>query len=290
MIILNDRTIQADLVKIFKDELEIIGLDVSDITSVHDVFYSYFVMHKRLISTRKRVVHYSNGFVCPAASQGALGLLVGKIEEGMNLNPYLSKKMRDVSYQDKMLFDWDVYHLHLGLNEDNDGYIHRTGALLFAMFDDDNAYLINIYNHKDHWTNKDVLNIVNESWPYLLERYKINAEPECDFSNEELKHIRKANVNTILKLNDGTCIYAPGLGLMTSGHSMWAMTQVTDIMHDIINVRKNIIDWVIAHPELDGYDEMRLQRAGNQINCLLPYHKIAFPWMRMQSLIDKING
>lgn len=290
MIILNDRNIESGLKRIFRQELEEIGYEVPEDISYHDLVYEYFVMHKRLIPTKKRKVCFSRDFICPEKLRTALKTLVNEIEAGQNINPYLSRTMKDVEYKDKLLFDWNVYHLHLGETKDKDGYIRRTGALLFAMFDDENAYFINVYDHKDHWTDKDILNSLNETWPEIMNRHKINAEPECDFSSEELKHLRDANVNTIVKLRDGSSIYAPGLGLMTSGHSMAVMTQVTNLAHDIIGLRRYILQWVMQHPELNGYEEIGVRRHGDDIVFVLTGHRQVVGSITIPPLAKVVGG
>lgn len=288
MIILNDRCLKSQLINLFKYELMEVGYDVSRITETDKILYAYFVMCKRLVNTKKRHVYKSNVFSCPQELQEALNMLENAIENGENINPYLSRRMKETDYQDKLLFDWNVYHLHLGTTKDADGYITRTGALLFAMINDEGVYFINIYSHNDQWSDKDMLNIVNNNWPELLDTWKVNATPEVEYTNEDIKQFRKCNVNTIIKLDDGTSLLGPGMGLNAAGGSAGAMINVIDKIHEIKGFHQVLVKWVMEHPQFEGYDETKIVRKGDEILCELPYHKFSFKLYQFPSLYDRI--
>lgn len=52
--------------------------------------------------------------MCPSELQFGLDLVMTNIEQGVDLGPYLSKKIADLDYDDDLLNDWGVHHLHLG--------------------------------------------------------------------------------------------------------------------------------------------------------------------------------
>lgn len=104
MIIKNDSGIKSGLLKIFKQELSEIGYDVSTLDKDDKILYTYFVMCRRLIKSKKRKVYKSDVFTCPIELTNALEILEMAIENGDNINPYLSRRMKDVQYNDKFLF------------------------------------------------------------------------------------------------------------------------------------------------------------------------------------------
>ena len=65
---------------------------------------------------------------------------------------HLSRKIVDLDYDDDLLNDWDIYHLHLGTNLHIDGFVKRTGPMLFVRFNEQNAYFKNVMGHGS-WTN-----------------------------------------------------------------------------------------------------------------------------------------
>ncbi len=98
------------------------------------------------------------------ALPNGLNQLVGILEKGQDISPYLSKQVDNISAIDGMFNDWGVLHLHLGdqPNPKDGRYIARTGPLLFLYLMQDNAYLINIYQHGD-WTDKSILQTVQDN-------------------------------------------------------------------------------------------------------------------------------
>lgn len=51
------------------------------------------------------------------------------------------------------------------------GFVNRTGPVLFARFDEQNAYLINVWSH-GNWTNQDMIRIIHNNWPESIEDLK----------------------------------------------------------------------------------------------------------------------
>lgn len=289
MLIVDVNTLKCSLVSLMKKELSTIGYEVPVSYGEDDVIYTYFVMQKRLITSKTRHVMKSKEFHCPTSLEPALNLLIKKIESGENVNPYLSRAMKQMDYQDKMLFDWGVYHFHLGDTLESDGYMNRTGALLFAMVDEENVYFINVYDHNAQWSNTDILNLVNKNWPELTEEWKIQAKPEVQVSNDDVAMLRKANINTIIELDDGSSLVSPGMGLMANGRSMEAMRSLTGINSEIRIQKQRILQMVYDNPDLDGNDEIQLVRKEDQIYCTLTKHGLVLPWIQMDSLEQKLK-
>ena len=86
------------------------------------------------------------------------------------MNPHLNNATKKDKL-DGLLYDWGIHHLHLGETFSAPGYVKRTGPVLFAIFRNDNVYFIDIRDHVG-WSDKGLLEIVNENWPELLSIYK----------------------------------------------------------------------------------------------------------------------
>ena len=107
-----------------------------------------------------------------------LKLLVQKFENGEDVSPHLSKGATSPAEFDGLLYDWGIYHFHLGETIDNQtGRIKRTGPVLFAKIDDENVYCINIYCHgknvQQPWTKQDLLKIIHNNWPQTIAKWKL---------------------------------------------------------------------------------------------------------------------
>ena len=92
------------------------------------IFYLTYL--KRIVPAQPREILRPNNFHCPTDLQQGLAILEDKILRGKNLKPHLSKLMDKIGFQDKMLFDWDIHHFHLGVNLNQNGYVDRTGPVL----------------------------------------------------------------------------------------------------------------------------------------------------------------
>ena len=93
---------------------------------------------------------------------------------GNSLKKYQSRMLKKLDYDDDMLSHWGIQHLHLGLQVQADGYVERTGELLFVFFKGANAYVIGIYNHTS-WCDIDIIESIHKNWPSELALYKSNS-------------------------------------------------------------------------------------------------------------------
>ncbi|RZK01619.1 MAG: hypothetical protein EOO46_19765 [Flavobacterium sp.] len=167
-------------------------------------------------------------------------ILEDKILRGENLRPHLSKLMDKIGFQDKMLFDWDIHHFHLGVNLNQNGYVDRTGPLLYARVTDDKIYFIKIAEH-DNWSDKDLITIIHENWPKSISSFRSSAEVlESNYDSEEIAQLRKANVNSIVNIAPGINYYGPGWGMASSGHSADAVDSYLHMLHRFRDMEKSI--------------------------------------------------
>jgi hypothetical protein len=175
---------------------------------------------RRIIEPIPREIKYAEGFSCPSELVDGLSLIETKIRNGDSLTPHLSTRLQDLGYSDPMLNDWGIIHLHLGTDVQASGFVKRTGPLLFARFDDSNAYLIGIFNHGE-WSNQKILRTVYENWPETIEQYRLRGVLGTKHhpTDEEIGLLRRGNVNTLLEIKPGVVFAPPGGGFMSDGTS-----------------------------------------------------------------------
>ena len=218
---------EDDMKRVLRKDILDVGYPAGDIDP-DNVIYQYFVLKKRLIKKCPRQIKYADTFVRPTdpVLEQGLSLFEEKIRRGDDVNPHLNKAMANINYQDKMLFDWDIYHFHLGTSMDRDGYhVGRTGDIVYAMVTDDTTYFITLSPH-GRWADKDLLDIVASNWESLLEKSRINAQNlSVDYDSEGVKRLRGINVNTILKLSNGKCYASIGGGILGNGGSTEAQME-----------------------------------------------------------------
>jgi hypothetical protein len=231
---------KTDFKNILKTEMESCGYTVDANTNFMDLCIAYGTLRARRVQTQVRNVHTPKNFFVPPELQVGFNLLQSKFKQGVNVNPHLSRSIKySDSLEDLLFFDWGITHFHLGTSIEADGFIARTKPLLFAIVTLTDVYFIKIANH-GNWSDKELLEIVDANWPELIERYRIDGEPVRTFSSEEIGELRKAHVNTMIKLSSDRSYISPGGGLTSAGTSTLATKAAIDIVHRFSSIYKNL--------------------------------------------------
>jgi len=186
-----------------------------------------------------------------------LGLqeFIEKAESGQDLKPHLSTQSDNPDYKDLMFYDWGIFHFHLGTNPHpkRQGFVERTDDLLFAIADSDTArmYLIDIHPHQGGFTHQDLLRILEENWPEIIEPYALQGVDESTYnaSDSDIKRHREAGINPILQTPGGRFLRAMGGRITTAGTSLdieikaySRKTEVRDLEKSFIQQRDTIAD------------------------------------------------
>lgn len=240
----------SDWANILAKELEVRGYSLLGDEDVNKISQMYFNLQKRLISCQKRQINIAKEFSCPTEHLTGLEILKDKILKGEDLRPHLSKKIVELDYDDPLLNDWGIHHLHIGTGLDERGFIKRTGPVLFALFDESSVYFINVMAH-GAWSNQEMLRILYRNWPDLINKYRLNGiiGSEYSLNNSEIALLRKSNVQTTIEVEPGVVLFPIGGGYMTSGISMEVIMVSDDYIRRISYLEdfvKNNIDKLVS--------------------------------------------
>ncbi len=239
-----------DWIEIFKQELQAEGYQIDPDESLNDICERYFNVRKRKVAARPRKVLVSKEFTCPPEYQNGLDLIKRKIENGDDLTPHLSRKViTKPDYDDALLNDWGIHHLHLGTKIEDDGFVTRTRPVLYARFTDDFAYFISIMPHGS-WSNREIITIVHRNWPESIEKYRLKGVSgiERKIGNADIAAFRKSGVNPILEING--CYYVqPGGGYAASGKSLDVVTNCMALRKVVRRLEKDIKDNIKEYME-----------------------------------------
>jgi hypothetical protein len=216
--------------------------------ATHELLIIYLNWRERFIPQRPRKVNISNELrqnskVVDDALALVFDAICKKIEAGDDLNPHLSddvligfqstpakpKKRFRRKDLDLMLNDWGVHHLHMSTTIRSNGFTRRVGTLLFAVFKDDDAYLIQIVNHRD-WTQKSIIEIVIREWPDagIVFEQKGADLTGMNFSEAEHKKLRNAGINIRHEYGEKTWL---SRGITTAGTSISATDRARKILN-----------------------------------------------------------
>jgi hypothetical protein len=176
---------------------------------------------------------------------------IKKAESGQDLKPHLSTLIDKPDYKDLMFYDWGIFHFHLGTNPypKHQGFVARTDDLLFAIAHSHTAriYLIDIHPHKGGFTNQDLLRILEENWPEIIEDYALQGVDESTYnaSDSDIKRHREAGINPILQTPGGRFLRAMGGGITSAGTSLNIKTEAARIKTDV----REFEEWFIQQPD-----------------------------------------
>lgn len=209
-----------DWVAHLKNELAAFGYNTTQMQSPEAVVHTFLNLTKRLVRPIPRVVLKSQTFSCPTELVSGLAEVERKITAGEDLSPHLSRQLRSPSFNDALLNDWGIHHVHLGTTVDSDGFVTRTGPVLFARFDNTNAYFIDVLPHGS-WSLQRLVKELHDNWPSSIKHFRLNGVVglAITVSDKDVATLRKSNVNTMVDLGRDV-VYAPiGGGCSSSGLS-----------------------------------------------------------------------
>ncbi len=228
----------TDMANIMRSELQELGYKVN-LSDNREIMIFYFTTCNRIIKKRPRKVHESSCISVPPSRKIGYDALKERFEKGESLMPYLSKQIKGLKFQDKMLFDWDIHHFHLGDRIEADGFVKQHNELVYAIVEDDDVYFIDVLPH-NHWSDKDLLEKVLSNWPHLLDTYRVSGTPIVNFDSKDVEQLRGANINLILTLSDGHGYMGRGMGLTTAGTSANATILTNDMTHNLKQLEKQV--------------------------------------------------
>ncbi|MEX3975853.1 hypothetical protein [Paraburkholderia caribensis] len=129
----------------------------------------YSCLMQRRVSVMKRRVLLSEAFASSVGNHGdAWRELQRKIENGIDINGYLSKGIRDWTLRDMLLDQCKIYHFHL--RKDADGGIGRE--IVFAIVDEQNFFAVCLGDHHTMYDRNDLVTLAETSWPGRLFKLK----------------------------------------------------------------------------------------------------------------------
>jgi len=230
-----------DFLAFCRAELESFAYSTAGKTD-EDVNRMFWNLFYRIPSMRPRKILSAKTFLCPSKLENGLKTLENAIIQGNSLKPYLSRRVDhidDEQFYDNLLSDWNIHHFHLGTTMRSDGFVERTGSLLFATLDNDYFYEIAIMDHKDHWTEKELLETINANWPELTRIHMLHAiSTRSNFSNDAIKKFRANGIQTLVSLTDGKVLIPAGGGYSTDGTPMDVIQNSDCMMIRLRNIQK----------------------------------------------------
>jgi hypothetical protein len=198
-----------------------------------NALYRYFNLHWRRPSAAPRRIHRSRELTYSDDVAAGVAQVEHELMAGIDLLPRLSRRMpkahqnNDPRKNDHLLADWDVHHLHLGLDSDRlpSGQIRGTDMVLFCILEPRDAYLIQVLAH-EAFADPVLLEIVFANWPQLFTRLPL--APGAATTREKIKTAHSGGIIPLTTLANGFVAVPRGGGFATSGHSVRALQLATE--------------------------------------------------------------
>lgn len=268
--------IQIDLFKDVADQCrqELQGAGYAPPSDDEDAVRAYLSVRHRRVEQRPRTVRKAN-YTVPAPLVTGEQQLLAKIAAGDDLRPNQSTRLADAAYDDAMLNDFGIQHFHLGIgpHPNNPSFVARTGDLLFAVVRPDDFYSLGIYNHQD-WAKLDPLDVMHNHWPEVFATSTVANALDLAFTpaEEDVKELRKHNINAFTKRADGTIQAPPGGGQTLAGGSMAVTMGVIKLRQLVREVEKALVEDLqskVDSGELPPKISVKLETRGVQTLAVL---------------------
>ncbi len=207
-----------------------------------------------------RRVLKAKDLACPPEHARSLAKIEHVIQEGDDLTPYFSRKIKSLEYNDGLLNHWGIHHLHLGTELESDGFMQRTERLLFCRFHAGHAYLIDVLPHEGSWTLQRLIRTLHDNWPDSIKHLRLHGIAADHLEDEQVKNLRGRNINHVVGVADGA-VYAPlGGGTTGSGRNLldvmqadqwidWASQREEEIVRDFDDIRARAQTRGITFPD-----------------------------------------
>lgn len=214
------RSYQSELVvsyiEVVKKALNRLGVSASGVRYGNIPYYFHDLI-LRIPAPKPRKVFLSEVIRNDPHKLQSVDFIKRKAERGESVWPHLSRGWGRLKNLDKLYNNWQVYHLHLGEDIETHGYVSRTQNVLLLMISTDAMHFIDVRGHggefPDLWYDVGIMNIVLESWPDQLAKYKslMTGHNVSESSVELTKKYRDDNFNAPLILSDGCAYVNPGM-------------------------------------------------------------------------------
>jgi hypothetical protein len=235
---------------------------------LHDMLIDYLTVLRKMVVAKPRKV-----LVCEELAQSIhshpkkreIEVLIRLFENGQNVNSYQSRRLFQSNFHDHLLYDWHIYHFHLSLEKDKkSNFCRQVNDLLFIYIDDENAVLLGTEKHRPGiFGDQNWLERLYSSFPDILDQFisdfadvypPLNAIERQDLWN-------KGYTIGMTKVFDKV-IHSPGIGRMSSGHSIQSVMTADSICRWIGKFQEdveNFGDIIIEHFEFEKLPKYRVR-------------------------------
>ncbi|CAI8833921.1 MULTISPECIES: hypothetical protein [Burkholderia] len=269
---------QRDVDDIVESLISFVGLKHSkDIPHLSEGLYRWLDFRMRYIDPVPRRIVASNRFPMrlTGAAETGLRAIEKRMVDGSDLNPFQGKRLiglHDTSAAkrqmrtDLLWADWGIHHLHLTNAPISEGaslaskdyFTERGDYLLYVMFIDDVACLIDVRPHSEElpFCQQSLIETVVRSWPGLLRPLFGTLARSTPHTAQEIDMGRRGGVSGFMVV-DGVAYCPPGLGVTTASTA----TRVT-LARDALRKEVDHLVQIVSYPDGQFQTSYRVGKTG----------------------------
>jgi hypothetical protein len=229
-----------------------------------EIVEGYVNLVRRQLLPAPRQMHTAIELHCPSEVAVGFAELVRKIKAGEALKPHQSRTLKKPAYNDGLFTDWGIQHFHLGTVVQSDGFVERTGPVLFALCKGQDFYAIQIYEH-GAWAKPEVVRLLRSNWPDVTAPFELKGIKPImpELNEQEIADFRKAGLMHIVQAG-GVFVYPMGGGVVSTGDSARMVEDVSNLRANCCELEELAQNMLKSDPTLAGVQEtdLTLKRSG----------------------------
>lgn len=238
-----ENDIKQEIQRVSKD----IGFKVSVNQDFHKILLDYLTVRTKIIEPKTRRILINPEFLLEIQShpkKKEIEFVINYAKQGKNLNVFQSKKLLQSNFHDHLQNEWNIYHFHLSLEKDKKSdFIKQVNSLLFAYITHDTVVFLGADSHKDGiFGDVKWIEILHDNFPDLIKEYRddkiLDIHPKVN--SIERQTIWNKGFSMGMTKVKGVVYHNPGIGRMTSGHSMTVSKSAMDLSRWIHGLKGQI--------------------------------------------------
>ena len=279
-------SLESDLSRLIRDQFDNNSISYDPTTPVQRLTARYFEVSMRRIEPTPRQVHFSDQIhtslgelsragESDSSARDAWGMVFGlrqHLVDGVNVNAFLSKNIRNAVGWDGLFWHYGMHHFHLGRGTDKDGFVKRSKHLLFAIVDPMDAYFVDVRPHPEKdgigWVSQELLRIVHSNWPKLIEANVLHGISGSELTDEEMQELRRKNTNYAMNI-DGKAIAPLRGGMAGDGSSGLCTLSAISLLKELQRQEK-----VLRHDEVRQAVAQDLREKGFDVEPSLEFELV----------------
>lgn len=218
----------------------------------------WYIYNRQKIPYGKKKVYFSKE-ILKSPLYKALKKKVDRIkncfENGGDILQFLTEHINHLVFEDKLLNDWGLLHLHLHPIDERNS--NNDNLLLFIYIQDDNAFFLNIGSHNS-FADIRLLEIIDNNWVGLLNIFN-NLTPSM-LTEKEIIGLRNHKIVYTLSVN--------GKAVATQMDSMKKRTMfpivINRVLEDIVRLVLENKPSFVSAVEKQDFNEMDIHIAFNK--------------------------